>query len=80
MAEEKTRNNTCSGALFENNRKEKPAQPDMTGPFDVRLTCPHCEKDISQKLRMAGWWKEDRKDKTRQFLSLSGEPKEDEPK
>ena len=36
----------AKGALFANDRKEKPNQPDMTGPCDMG----------DRKLRIAAWW------------------------
>ena len=59
--------NTNSGALFKNNRKEKDTQPDMTGVLNVEGT----------DYRVSAWSNESKKgDK---YLSMKISIKEDAP-
>ena len=51
----------AKGALFANDRKEKPNQPDMTGPCEIG----------DDKLRIAAWWN---KKGDREYLSFEVTP------
>ena len=47
-----------TGAIFQNNKREKDSHPDMKGDFNIE----------GQKYSIAGWWKEGKNGK---FLSVS---------
>ena len=59
--------NTNSGALFKNNRKEKETQPDMTGVLDVDGT----------DYRVSAWSNKSKKGES--YLSLKISVKDDAP-
>ena len=59
-----------SGAVYVNDRKEKPTHPDRTGSGVV--TCPNCNQEFEMWLN--GWLKDGKKG---QFLSLAFKAKED---
>ena len=59
--------NTNSGALFKNNRKEKETQPDMTGVLDVEGT----------DYRVSAWSNQSKKGES--YLSIKVSVKEDAP-
>ena len=65
MPEDKQYDNTNSGALFKNNRKEKDTQPDMTGVLDVEGT----------DYRVSAWSNESKKGES--YLSLKISEKQD---
>ena len=59
--------NTNSGALFKNNRKEKETQPDMTGVLDVE----------GKDFRISAWSNQSKKGES--YLSIKVSVKEDVP-
>ena len=67
-------NNTNSGALFRNDRKEKDNQPDHRGEVEVK--CPHCGKNSN--FWLAAWIKTARTS-GKKFFSLALTEKEQTP-
>lgn len=65
---DKEYDNTNRGALFTNDRKEKETHPDFTGSINVD----------GKEFWIKGWKKTSKKGA--KFLSLSVDPKEDQPK
>jgi len=57
---------TNRGVLFRNDRKERDAQPDMTGKVDIE----------GKEYRLAGWTKEAKTGK--KFLSIAVTPSEEQ--
>lgn len=65
--------NTNSGVLFKNDRKEKPNQPDNTG--NLNTTCPHCGKETIWWLSA---WIKTAKQGGRRFFSIAVNPKDEQ--
>ena len=61
--------NTNSGVLFKNDRKEKDTHPDYTGNYTFE--CPHCNSKSEHWL--SSWIKEGKKGK---FMSIANKPKD----
>lgn len=62
--------NTNSGVLFKNDKKQKDTHPDYTGSYTFE--CPHCHKKSEHWL--SSWIKEGKKGK---FMSIANKPKDE---